>query len=53
VVALLVLVMLFRHAKRDAAVLALSVGGSAALNVGLSSSSMVHAPLSPGLWPPN
>jgi undecaprenyl-diphosphatase len=35
VVSPLVLVMLFRHAKRDAGVLALTVGGSAALNVGL------------------
>ena len=34
-VVLLILVLLFRHARRDAGVLALTVGGSAALNVGL------------------
>lgn len=34
-VVLLILLLLFRHAQRDAGVLALTVGGSAALNVGL------------------
>ena len=34
-VVLLILLLLFRRAQRDAAVLALSVGGSAALNMGL------------------